>query len=178
MAEDCYGCDALFEGIPKGCDNNLPGLRKAYFTEKCNVASLTLSSPGDEIGTITMTGATLFYEFVFNKKTSTWTEVATFDPATGSTTYVQTLTIKLARREKTKRDTLALIGKFKDLACVVEDNNGLRWYLGEENGVNLTENNSETGTTPADTNGYTLTFVGEEPEAANTVTAAALAAVI
>lgn len=178
MAEGCDGCDALFEGIPKGCDNNIGGIKALYLTEQCNVTALALSSPGDEITTITMAASTYFYKFVFNKNTSTWTEVTEPDPVNGTQLSIQTATLKLARREKSKRDTLALIGMFKDLACIITDNNDINWYLGEENGVNMTANNSETGTAKKDTNGYTITLIGEEPQQANTVTDAALAAVI
>lgn len=172
------GCTILTGGIDKGCLGNQGGIRKIYITDFCNVTSITLASPSQEISAITMAASTLFYEFAFNKNTSTWTEVLTGDQANGSQVYTQTVTLKLARREKTKRDTLALLAGFKELAIIVQDNNGLYWLLGENNGVVLTESNSENGTAATDFNGYTLTLIGEEPVAANEVMAAAVAAVI
>ena len=172
------GCSILSGGIEKSCLTNTGGIRKIYITDFCNVTDVTLNSPDEEISAFTMAASTVFYEFAFNKNTSTYTEVLSGDQANGSQVYTQTITLKLARREKTKRDTLALLAGFKELAVIVLDGNGIYWYLGEVNGVVLTESNSENGTASADFNGYTLTLVGEEPVAANVATAAAVSAVI
>lgn len=171
-------CNLLNGGIAKGCLGNSGGIRKIYITDHINVLNVTLSSPDEEISAFSMASGALFYEFEFNKNTSTYTEVLSGDQANGTQIYTQTVTLKLARREKTKRDTLALLAGFKELAIIVLDANGLYWYLGEVNGVVMTESNSENGTVATDFNGYTLTLVGEEPVAANTVESAAVTAVI
>lgn len=172
------GCSILTGGISKGCEGNQGGIKKIYITDFCNVTGTTLASPTGEISAITMAASTVFYEFQFNKNTSTFTEVLSGDQANGSQVNTQTITLKLARREKTKRDTLAMLMGFKELAVIVQDNNGIFWLLGENNGVVMTENNSENGTASTDFNGYTLTLIGEEPVLANEVTASAVAAVI
>ena len=172
------GCSILTGGISKGCEGNQGGIKKIYITDFCNITGLTLNSPEGKIDTITMSPSTQFYEFEFNKNTSTYTENLTGDQANGVQVNTQTVTLKLARREKVKRDTLAQLMGFKDLAVIVLDNNGLYWLLGEKNGVVMTENNSENGTASTDFNGYTITLVGEEPVLANEVTASAVAAVI
>ncbi len=46
------------------------------------------------------------------------------------------------------------------------------------NGMDLTTNEGGSGTAKADLNGYTLTFTGEEPEMASTVSDAILATLI
>lgn len=171
-------CGTLSGGVSKGCDGNKGGIRKIYITDFCNVTGFTLASPGGEISGFTMASGALFYEFEFNKNTSTFTEVITGDQANSSQLNTQTITLKLARREKVKRDTLQLLMGFKELAVIVQDGNGLYWYLGEEEGVVMTENNSENGTAGTDFNGYTLTLVGEETTLANEVLPAAVAAVI
>lgn len=171
-------CDILTGGIAKTCDNNVGGIKKLYLTEKENVTSFTLASPGNYIDDFTMDGSAVFYEFEFNKNTSTFTEVTTMDPTNGTELCTQTITLFLTRREKAKRDKLLLLGKFKELVCIIKDSNDIYWYFGETGGVMLTEKNSETGTAKTDKNGYTLTFVGEEPEDANTVLEAAVLAVI
>lgn len=171
-------CNILTAGISKTCNNNVGGIKELYLTEKANVTSITLSSPGNVINAITMANGMEFKKFEFNKNTSTFTEVTTTDPSNGSEICTQTITLFLTRREKTKRDILLLLGKFKELVAIVKDSNDIYWYLGEENGLVLTEKNSETGTAKTDRNGYTLTFVGEENEDANTIESAAVAAVI
>lgn len=171
-------CSAVLNaGIDKTCDNNVGGIKKLYLKEKVGITSLTLSSPGTVITTIGTDGQP-FYEFSFNKNTSSFTEVTTTDLVNGTEICVQTINLTITRREKTKRDTLLLLGKFRDLVAIVQDQNDTYWYLGETNGLNLTEKNFETGTAKTDRNGWVLTFVGEEPEDANEVSAAAVALVI
>lgn len=173
------GCSAfLTGGIGGNCLLNKGGIKKIYITELCNVLGTTLVSPTGEIATFVMASGALFYEFIFNKNTSTFTEVISGDQANGSQVNTQTITLKLARREKTKRDTLQLLMGFKELAVIVEDGNGIYWYLGEESGIVMTENNSENGTAGTDFNGYTLTLVGEETKMANVVMPAGVTAVI
>ena len=171
-------CSTITGGIDKGCKTSIGGIRKIYITDLCNVLGTVLGSPITTISSITMASGALFYEFAFNKNTSTYTEVTTGDQANGTQVVTQTVTLKLARREKSKRDILALLMGFKDLAVIVQDGNGLFWLLGEINGIVMTENNSENGTATADFNGYTLTLVGEEPAQANEVDPAAVASVI
>lgn len=173
-------CESLDGGITLGCDNNIGGIKKIYLTEKSNVTSTALSSPGNEISSFTMAGspAAVFYEFEFNKNTSSYTEELASDQATGRDLYTQTLNLVLNRREKTKRDTLLLLAKRKDLVAIVTDNNDINWYFGAGYGLNLTTNTGGSGVAKTDANQYVLTFVGEESEPANTVTDAALAAVI
>lgn len=175
---DCI-CENIEEGISKTCDNNIGGLKSPmWVTEKCNIASLTLASPGGQISAITMEAGTYFYPYEFNKNTSSYTENENNDEANGTTLVTQTLTLVLNRREKTKRDNLMLLNKFKELAIITKDSNDILVLLGEENGMVMTTNEGGSGVTKADRNGYTITFVGQEPSLANEVTEAALLAVL
>lgn len=171
-------CNSLTGGVSKTCDKNKGGIRKMWLTEHANITALALGSPVDFIATITMAGATQFWEFEFNKGSSNFVEEVTGDAAAGTQVNTQTITLFLSRREKAKRDRLEQVSGFKELAAIVLDNNGIYWLLGEENGVVMQTNNAPTGQAAADANGYTLTFVGEESELANTVDPAAVAAVI
>lgn len=172
------GCSILTGGIAKACGTNSGGIRKIYITDLCNVSSLTLSSPDEIIDNINMLSGTQFYEFAFNKNTSSFTEVTTGDQAAGTQVVTQTVTLVLAKREKSKRDVLKMLMGFKELAVIVLDSNGTYWLLGEVEGMVMTENNSQSGTTKTDANGYTITLVAEETEQANEVDEAAVLAVI
>jgi hypothetical protein len=172
-------CETLDGGITLGCDNNIGGVKKIRFAEKDSVTSFALSSPGSEINSFTMSGSPVakFYEFEFNKNTSSYTEETTEDQASGRSLSVQTINLVLNRREKTKRDAIITLSRRKDLVCIVTDQNDINWYFGETNGVNLTTNTGGSGVAKTDANQYVLTFVGEEPNPANTVTTAAVTAV-
>lgn len=168
-------CDNLTGGISLSCDNNVGGLKRIFLLEKSYVSSVTLSSPGDTISAIVTTGSPTanFYEFVFNKNTSSYTENQTSDQASGRDLYEQTINLVLNRREKTKRDVILLLGQRKNLVAVVEDNNGVYWYFGENFGLNLTTNNGGSGVQKSDPNQYVITLVGTEPTPANTLTSSA-----
>ena len=168
-------CDNLTGGITLGCDNNVGGLKRIFLLEKSYVTSVSLSSPGDTISAINTTGSppANFYEFVFNKNTSSYTENQTSDQASGRDLYEQTINLVLNRREKTKRDVILLLGQRKNLVAVVEDNNGVYWYFGESFGLNLTTNNGGSGVQKSDPNQYVIILVGTEPTPANTLTSSA-----
>lgn len=171
-------CENISGGISLTCSNNIGGIKEIYVTEKCNISSITLGSPDDSISAITMVGVTKFYKFEFTKNSSSYTEVTNSDSTNGTELTTQTVILKLNRREKTKRDALELLGKFKNLAIIVKDNNDLIMLFGENNGMNRTTQEGGSGVTKTDANGYTITFVGEEPDEANFMSAAVLATVI
>jgi hypothetical protein len=171
-------CGFIDGNIEKTCDNNVGGIKKLYLQLKSNVTGVTLGSPTDEITGFTMLAAATFFEVELTRNTSTFLEAENNDEANGTQLITQTITIVLNRREKTKRDQIRLLGRFRELVAIITDSNDNIWYFGEENGLLLTTNEGGAGTTKADPNRYTLTLVAQEPEMANTVTAAALAAVI
>ena len=171
-------CNNLNGAVSLGCDNNVGGVYRMYFIEKSLVTATGLSSPSGEISSFTISGspAGKFYEFAFNKNTSSYVEEGTTDQATGRDLFTQTITLVLNRREKTKRDALLLLARRKNLVAIVTDNNLVNWYLGETFGLNLTTNTGGSGTTKTDANQYVITLVAEEPSPANTVTDAAVTA--
>jgi hypothetical protein len=172
-------CNLLNGGITKGCDNNVGGIRKLWLKEKSAIEDATHGSPIKRISAINMVDAAdKFYLFEFGKRSgSNYTQVTT-TADTGSTVCVQTITLILARREQAKRDILLLLGKGKELVAIIEDSNGLFWYFGEYEGLEMTENNGGSGAQKTDLNGYTLTFIASEPEEACEVTSAGVEAVI
>lgn len=156
-------------GIAKDCDNNIGGIQKLYITDFCNIDSISYTSPEDgSIADITLNSGTQFYEFEFNRNTSNFTDSAVVNPENGSLFYEQKVTLKIPRREKSKRNTLATLMQ-KDLAVIVKDQNGIYWLLGEANGLLVESLPSETGTAKGDFNGYTINLSGEEPVAAREV---------
>lgn len=170
-------CDLLTGGIDLSCDNNVGGIKKIRFTEKSNVSSITLTS--DEISAFNMAGSppAKFYNFQFNKNTSSYTQEISYDQATGRKLTTITINLVLNRREKAKRDKLLLLGQLKDMVAIITDNNDINWYAGETFGINLTTEGGGSGVTKTDANQYVVTFVGEEPKPMNTATAAAVTAV-
>ena len=168
-------CTLITTGVAKDCNPNTGGLHRIWITDAENVLSLTESA--GEVTAISMSSATYFYEYIVNKNTSTFAEKGTFSIENGTSFHEQTVTIKLARRQKSTRNALAMLVR-KDLVVIVLDQNGLYWIIGASNGANLTEMPSESGTQKGDFNGYTLTILAQEPVQAYEVTSGAVAAVI
>lgn len=168
-------CVTLDGGITLGCDNNIGGLKRLWLTEKSNVTSTTLSSPGDEISAFTMAGspAASFYEYEFNVGNANYTQTEAYEETAGRMLTTITITLTLNRREKTKRDNLALL-RFKRLACVMEDNNNICWYAPD---VVVTTIDGGSGAAKSEPNQYVITIVGEQDAAMNTVETAAIEAV-
>ncbi len=162
-------CNPLTGGIPKGCLRNKGGISKIYITDFENVTDISIASPSGEIDGITMASGKVFYEFEFNKNTSTWAENTAGDQAAGTQIVTQTITLVIARREKTKRDRIQQLMGFKELMVIIKDANGVLWLAGEESGIIMTTNASVSGTAAADPNNYTITLVGEETAQANTI---------
>lgn len=174
-------CDTLNGGIELGCLNNHGGILRMWIAEWDSVdwESLGLSSPGDEINAIPMLGSppASFFEYQFKRNTSFYTENETYSEENGRTIFDQAVNLVLNRREKTKRDNFVML-RGKKLAIIIEDNNEINWLFGQKRGMRYMTNNGGSGTQTTDPNQYVITFSGQEPDAANTVTDAAIAAVI
>jgi hypothetical protein len=170
-------CNTLTD-ILKGCTSNAGGLTKFYVAPKCFVTGFTQSA--GTITTIAMSGSSTFVEYEFNRGTSNYEEVPTINLQNGSTFYLDTINLQLARREAAKRQSLLLIATGQpDLVVMVLDSNGLYWGFGFENdSVNLSGGGGGSGTAKADLNGYILTFTSESANPAYEISGVAVASVI
>lgn len=161
-------CAQLTE-ILKGCDNNLGGIKKFYITAWDNVTGFTLSG-GGEINAIALAGGNTFVEYEFSKNSSNYVEEGNISLENGSTFYTVTSSLMIPRRELVKRNSIMLLAAGQqNLAIIIQDQNGLYWFQGLENGSNLTGQGEGSGTAKADGSKYSLTFTSEEPEMMRTV---------
>jgi hypothetical protein len=170
-------CEALTGGVSKGCGNNMGGLLEFYLTDKSNVTSIDETS--GHITAFNMAGSppAKFYKFEFNKNTGFFNEDEPINVENGSAYYLQTATLVIPKRDLEKRNTIKLLAQ-RDLVGIAKDGNGIYWYMGEENGLLLTENTSGSGTVKADGSKYTLVFTAEELDPAKTVEESAILAVL
>lgn len=170
-------CDLITGGIACGCENNLGGISEILITDYCNLVSITTGTASNEgiVTAISLTASNCFYEYCFNKNTSSLVEQAIVSIENGSLFYQQTGTVVIPRREVAKRNALAMLMQ-KNLLVIVKDQNGLYWLIGEQNGANVTDVNSTSGVVKGDLNGYTITILGEEPFQAKEVDPTIIAA--
>ena len=170
-------CNTSLSAIIKSCDNNVGGLIKFYIAPTEFVTGVTATT--GTVTSIAMSGASKFVEFEFNKNSASYTDEAAISLENGSTYYTETITLKLPRREVAKRNAIALIAAGqRPLKIIVKDQNGLYWYAGYQNSVNLSALAGGSGAAKADGSSYDLTFLGEEPSQMYEVLEAAVALVI
>lgn len=170
-------CDLLNGGIQKSCDNNTGGLSKLYVADFPLIGSYTEAN--GEITAITMTSGATFYEFEFNRNTSSYKEDIAINLDNGTTYFNQEVTLRLARREKTKREALQkLIAGQKQLFIIVKDSNGLFWAFGREEGCYVTAVTGGSGVQKADANEYQITFSAQEKTSAVEVDATIIAGLL
>jgi hypothetical protein len=170
-------CNSLLE-ITKSCDNNAGGLVKFYVIPADYVSAYTETA--GVIDGITLSGASTFVEYEFNRGTSSYEEVPTINLQNGSTFYNDTITLQIARRDAIKREALILIAAGQpNLTVIVKDSNSLYWGFGfDEDKVNLTTGGGGSGLAKADFNGYTLSFTSEAATPAYEVDAAIIAGLL
>jgi len=172
----CNCSNLISGGILKSCDFNSGGVEKIYIADFCKVSGYTETN--SEITAI-VAGAD-FYEFQFNRNTSSYSENTVINLEAGSTYYEQTITLVLNRRDKTKAEAIKeLTAGQKQLFVIVKDSNGLYWALGKDSGGYVTEITGGSGVAKGDANGYNIIFTAEEadnaPEVDSTIIAALLA---
>jgi hypothetical protein len=172
-------CDLISGGIACGCENNLGGISEIYVIDFCSINTITTGTGSFDgvVTAISTTASACFYEYCFNKNTSSLTEQAIVSIENGSLFYQQIATVVIPRREVAKRNALAMLMQ-KNLGVIVKDQNGLYWLIGEQNGVNVTDVNSTSGVVKGDLNGYTITFTAEEPVQAKEVSSSIITALI
>ena len=172
----CNCSNLISGGILKSCDFNSGGVEKIYIADFCKVSGYTEAN--SEITAIT--AGQDFYEFQFNRNTSSYSENTVINLEAGSTYYEQTITLVLNRRDKTKAEAIKeLTAGQKQLFVIVKDSNGLYWALGKDSGAYVTEITGGSGIAKGDANGYNIVFTAEEadnaPEVDSTIIAALLA---
>lgn len=170
-------CDLLNGGIGKSCDNNTGGVTNIYIADLPLVSGYTESN--GSISAITMSGASKFYEFEFNRNTSSYEENITIDLANGTTFFAQKVNLVLSRREKTKREAIKkLTAGQKELFIIVKDSNSLYWAFGIDQGCIVTELTGGSGVNKGDANSYVISFTAEEANPAPEVASGIIAALI
>jgi hypothetical protein len=118
----------------------------------------------------------LFFQFEFNRNTSSFEEAVSVNLENGSTFFDQKVNLMLARRESTKREAIqSLVAGQKQLIAIVLDSNGLYWILGNDSGLYATEITGGSGVAKSDKNGYAIVLTAQEAYQAYEVTSSAIA---
>lgn len=153
-------CSQTLSGIAKDCAVNMGGIKRVLLANKDDVSAITVTS--GKISAITMVSAgtppvsAKFYEFLFRPNTGNFASSWQINNENGAK-FVQTLlTMIFSRMETSKRVAIMALAQ-ADLVAIVEDANGLYWFLGYDDPLMLADgSDAQTGTARADRNGYTV----------------------
>lgn len=162
MANNCL---MSLTGIPYSCEVNLAGIKNLWMTDWNNVTTVSVNASTNTIDDIELTSSTSFTKYVFAKNTGSLTKTLTKDDSKGTRYYTNEFTCNFNKMDQAKRVELNELAAGQ-IAAIVEDNNGIFWYLGYNNYATATAVTGQTGATTDDGNYYALTIqdmTGELP---------------
>ena len=157
-------CD-LTKGRKEPCKDVVGGLKSVYFTDFGDLGTVT--KVDDEITDLSGTFVAYKYEL---KGGSSFEQAITSSRENGTTYFEQTLNLTLKKLSKEDNKEIKLLAYGRP-HIAVEDYNGNVFLMGLAHGAEVTGGSVVTGAAMADLSGYTLTFVAQEVEPANFLTA-------
>ena len=157
-------CD-LTKGRLEPCKDVVGGLKAVYFTDFGDLGTVT--KVDDEITVLSGTFSAYKYDL---KGGSSFEQAITSSRENGTTYFEQTLNLTLKKLTKEDNKEIKLLAYGRPHVAV-EDYNGNVFVMGLAHGAEVTGGTIVTGAAMADLSGYTLTFVAQEVEPANFLTA-------
>ena len=139
----------------------------------------SISSVNGTEGLITsITGSGTFYKFELTRQTGDFTETINTSLENGTVFYEQTVNAPFHKLQSSTRNQVRTLARNPDIFMIVETNNSetgtVFFLLGQTRGLTLSGGQAQTGTAFGDLQGYTLTFVGQEPDPASAITGTTL----
>lgn len=147
------------EGIARDCYTSMGGIKEIWLAPyKKGVAELDKDNKFIEnIPTDTLES---FKKYNTKKNVSSLTSTFNID-ATNGTNYVSTeLSLTFARMTTDKRMEISTLVT-GELMAIVQDANGIYWFLGKDEAVTATAGTAQTGAAKGDGNNYQLTLTDE-----------------
>jgi len=159
---------ALTQGYALDCRKSYGGIKQVWFIE---LANATLTKTGSLVTAITLESGKFWKKYELVVETAEATATGTHSREMGTSSYADSLTFPINKRNTSVRDELLFLAQNR-LLIVEEDNNGTKWVHGLTNGMMLETDAHKSGIKYADRNGFELTFTGIEKEPPCEVSAA------
>jgi len=152
----------LTAAIASDCRDNVGGVSRVWAIEVDSVGGYT-ETAGEIADFATLLGGDMF-SWGFAKNSAGFSESFQSTLENGTTAYQHMLELSFWKWETTKRNEIK-IAATTPLFFVVKDNNEQYWALGLTRGLDMQSGSEATsGKLLGDKNGYTLQFMGEEPQ--------------
>lgn len=151
------------------CEGNTGGIKNVWIALKCNiVATKSQDDANNYVASISAADSQKtpkpFFEYAFRKNTSSFTSTLNADQDNLTSYWVTELTMNFKKTEAAKRMSLMALVQ-NDCVAVVEDNNGVYWFLGFDEPLVATAGTHNSGTQRSDSNSYEITLSDESNEA-------------
>lgn len=148
-------CSQTLKGIARDCSASMGGIVRVLLANHADVTALTIAD--GVITAITMATGKTFYEYALRLGTSNLTHSRQINAENGVNYVQSSLQMVFNRMETAKRLEITAIAQ-ADLAAIVEDANGVFWFLGKDHPVTISAEEDGTGTARSDRNGYSVTL--------------------
>lgn len=148
-------CNQTLAGITLDCSNNKGGIKTVYIANFGDVKAV--EKEGDVISGLTMESGATFKTYQFRKNTGSMTSTLTADETNGLNYVTTELSLVFTKMETAKRVEMSALS-LAQLAVIVEDSNGIYWYITPDDYASASAGGAETGTAKGDRNAYTLTL--------------------
>lgn len=145
----------VLTGLAKDCSTSMGGIKTVYIANYDDVTAVTVAE--DKITEITMAEGKKFLQYSFRKGTGSMNSNLTIDAANGVNYVTTDLNLSFLKMETVKRVEMAALA-VNEVVCIVEDSNGVFWYLGKDEPVTCTAGTGETGQARGDGNKYGITL--------------------
>jgi hypothetical protein len=166
----------LTTGRTLACRDSIGGIKEVYISELDNKNSIVAATEG-LISTFTLDNGKQFWTLGLVKETSNFAEKIAPSTENGTLFYETTLNLIFNKRDVATRNLVKLMAQNR-LMIIILDRNGVYWLMGEENGAEMIESSSMTGTAMGDRNGYEINFIAKEAQPMSQVTTGLVAVLL
>lgn len=158
---DVTGC-ALINSYTIGCDFGIGGIKELKIKVLPSNATIA-SNYAVTSGAVVVSGGSLtgWYTYQLVKGTCYLKDNEKKDLKNGTLFWTPEVYLNLNKLTAAKRNEFLVLGR-STVQIAVRDANDTYWMAGANNGLDMLAGESGTGTDPADKNGYSLTFTGQE----------------
>ena len=153
-------CNSItLKGIVRDCNPNMGGIQKVWMILKSDITNDPTPEPGmDKITTLTVAeGEGKVNAFNFRKGAASMTSNLQKDDTNGSYFWLTDLVMNFQRMETSKRAAIMAL-TLAEACAIVQDANGVYWFLGLNEYLAATAGTGETGTAKTDANKYSVTL--------------------
>jgi len=153
-------CSNITQGISKGCNNNLGGIKNIYISEQTITGYVLQYTTGIVVRFDPSNATWLTIEA--DQGTGNFTETYEINQMGGIIAFKQSVTFQINDLSAYNQQRIQELAESTNLGVVVEMNNGKFFTVGIERGAYLETGSTGSGTAYGDLSGSTITITGME----------------